>query len=130
MSLEFSHGWTSNGSIFRVEAITNISEDSIYTFSIDGQPFKDFPFKDEARRISQGDDSSGKYVGRYGSEPVGAGSVSFSSTGAATRRGSGNSSDGFQFRRPGATTTSEPQPPRSAFDMQVCIHHRPNCPPI
>ena len=36
---EFSHGWTSNGCIFRVEALVGFSSDHTYTFTIDGVPF-------------------------------------------------------------------------------------------
>eukprot|EP00604_Paraphysomonas_vestita_P002028 CAMPEP_0174820442 /NCGR_PEP_ID=MMETSP1107-20130205/4289_1 /TAXON_ID=36770 /ORGANISM="Paraphysomonas vestita, Strain GFlagA" /LENGTH=525 /DNA_ID=CAMNT_0016035811 /DNA_START=27 /DNA_END=1604 /DNA_ORIENTATION=+ len=44
-SSDFSHGWESNGHLFRIEADTSNAADPIYTFTIDGVPFNDFQNK-------------------------------------------------------------------------------------
>ena len=53
-SLEFSHEWTSNGHVFRVEAVTETTSKSTFTFSIDGVRYQDFISQAESSRISAG----------------------------------------------------------------------------
>ena len=46
LSFEFSHGWGSNGHIFRVEATNGISSSASFKFSIDGESYDTFPTRE------------------------------------------------------------------------------------
>ena len=49
LSFEFSHGWGSNGHIFRVEATNGVSKSAVFKFFIDGDSYDTFPTREEQR---------------------------------------------------------------------------------
>lgn len=58
-SSDFSHGWNSNGHMFRVEMnSTGISSEPTYVFSIDGVKFDNFMDKSEAMRMPKQEEVS------------------------------------------------------------------------
>ena len=75
--------------------MTGISEDSTYVFTIDGIPFNNLPYREEAKRRSStisGTDASNKYVGRYGGDSM--------------QGGSGSSNSDYNERRPSSNSHS------------------------
>ena len=78
-----------------MQALTGISEDSTYIFTIDGIPFNNLPYREEAKRRSStisGTDASNKYVGRYGGDSM--------------QGGSGSSNSDYNERRPSSNSHS------------------------
>ena len=97
LSMEFSHGWMNDGHLYRIEAVTSITGDHSYIFSIDGVRFQDLMYRSDAK-MSGGTvrPTGGRYTGssetvssgRYsGSSEVGRSSVSRGSDGRASVSG-------------------------------------------
>ena len=112
MSLEFSHGWTSNGHIFRVEAVTSLASDPTYIFSIDGVRFQDFLFKSDVPKTVTSNENS-KYVGRYENSEE-------SSKPPASRRSS------VQTISTNASKTNDPQRRSSVQPLPQSTSNRPD----
>lgn len=52
LAQDFSHGWQSGQRVYRIEAAIGVASDHLYTFSIDGIKYIDFPFKREVNITS------------------------------------------------------------------------------
>ena len=47
LAQDFSHGWQSGPRVYRIEAAIGVASEHLYTFSIDGVKFIEFPYKRE-----------------------------------------------------------------------------------